>query len=202
MDTKPAEILHIEELPRRRRRLPEWVTEPAAWGGLAVLAMALVLVGIVLWLAWLLVTTLVDGAGRGLAAAGNALTDAARWLADGPITRTIVDPIHSYLDAHATGLPATAGQLWWTWVVAVAVLFVTALLGSRGARIGWVLAGALTTAMVYGGTAGPGRTVAAGVTVLAWALLSVPAFTGAGRLCRGVTVINHPERHGDEPAAA
>ncbi len=52
-------------------------------------------------------------------------------------------------------------------------LFLLAVLGSRGARIGWILTGAMTTAMVYAGTAPTGRMLAAGLTVTIWAVLSI-----------------------------
>jgi hypothetical protein len=48
--------------------------------------------------------------------------------------------------------------------------------GSRGARLSWVITGVTTTAMVYAGTPGHGRALAAGLTLTVWAVLSVAAF--------------------------
>ena len=92
------------------------------------------------------------------------------------MTRTITDPVHTYLTAHATGLPVTAHTLWITWLVATIGLLALATAGSRGARYGWCLHGATTTAMVYTATPTDARALAAGLTITLWALLAVAAF--------------------------
>lgn len=107
--------------------------------------------------------------------------DLGQWVTEWPITQTITDPVRAYLDAHAANLPATADQLWWAWAITTAVLLVLAWSGSVGARIGWTLTGACTAAMVYAGTAPDARALAAGITVMAWATLSILAFQGTRR---------------------
>lgn len=104
--------------------------------------------------------------------AANTVHDLTTWT----LTRTITDPVHTYLTAHTTGLPVTADTVWWTWLATTAGLFALATFGSRGARIGWAIAGATTTAMVYTATPATGRPVAAGLTVTAWAVLSIVAY--------------------------
>ena len=158
-----------------RRKLADWSrTEIVGIG--AVAAVLLILVTGVVWV----LVKLVTGIGGLLADGGRAATsggrDLAGWLTDGPITTTVTTPVRAYLDTHAAGLPATAGQLWTTWLVAAGVLLLLAATGSLGARIGWTVLGALTTAMVYAGTTGHGQALAAGLTAAVWALLSIPAF--------------------------
>jgi hypothetical protein len=50
------------------------------------------------------------------------------------ITHSISDPVRAWLDAHTAAMPATAGQLWTLWLVAVGALFVAALAGWRSAH--------------------------------------------------------------------
>lgn len=164
-----------------RRRLPvppAWLTRRDTW--LAVVAAALATLAGVLWAVWWVLSLVGLLADAGVALADGAAR-AGRWLSDGPITSTVTDPVRAYLDQHAAGLPATAGQLWWTWLAVTTALFVAAWCGSRGARLGWTLIGAVTAAMVWAGAAPTSRDLAAGVAVAAWSLLSVPAFTGTGQ---------------------
>lgn len=163
------------------RRLPAWVTDPATWILTGLAALALALTAGALWIVWLVLTGLAHGAVIVGAEAG-------RWLTNGPITGTVTGPVRDYLSAHADGLPATADQLWWAWLAITAGLLVLAGTGARGARPGWLIAGAATTAMVYAGAPATGRTLAAGLTVLIWALLSTLAFASAGRRPAGPLV--------------
>jgi hypothetical protein len=150
----------------------------------AVVVAAAALVAGVLRLAWLLLTAIGDALG----AASDGLTSAGRWLGDGPITRTIADPVRAWLDGHSAGLPATGGQLALLWAVVAAVLYLQALLGSRYARIGWAVVGAATTAAAYTGSHPAGAAGAAGVTAAVWLLLSLPAYAGSkpGALTRAL----------------
>lgn len=163
--------------PARRRRLPAWVTRSDTWIGVGVLTVVAALAGAVLWLLWLLVTALVDVA----TATGNAAADAGQTALDrlstGSIIRTITGPVHAYIDSHVSGLPATADQVWWGWVISGAVLLACASYGSRGARIGWTLHGAVTAAMVWAASPADNRELAVAITVGVWSLLAVPAFT-------------------------
>ncbi|MEV4826457.1 hypothetical protein [Micromonospora sp. NPDC049274] len=137
---------------------------------LGVVALAvLAVLSVLLWAIWVIVTKLVDVMDAGLDATGA-------WITDGPITHSISDPMRAYLDTHTGGLPATARDLWITWLIAVGVLYLGALTGSTYARIGWAAIGALTAAAVYlGAPAGAGPT-AAGLTAAVWLTLSLPAY--------------------------
>lgn len=112
---------------------------------------------------------------------GNGLVhlighDGVHALAAWRVSHVISDPLHHYLATAGAGLPASPQTLTIGWAVAAGVLLLGALAGIRGARIGWAVIGAATTAMVYAGTPAAGHLVAAAVTVAAWALLSIPAY--------------------------
>jgi hypothetical protein len=102
-----------------------------------------------------------------------------RWWAVTRLTRIITDPVHAYLTGHAGALHISGHLLWLGWLASTAILFALAVIGSTGARIGWALTGALTTVVVYTGTPGDARTLAAGIAVTAWSLLSIAAFNRA-----------------------
>jgi hypothetical protein len=103
-------------------------------------------------------------------------------LVDLGVPQTIYTPITAYLDGHSQGLPITAGQLAGLWLWGEVALLVCGFLGSWGARVGWIVTGAATVAMVWAGTTPhTSRWTAAGVAVLAWSVLSILAFHGAGR---------------------
>ncbi|NYD51719.1 hypothetical protein BJY14_007702 [Actinomadura luteofluorescens] len=69
-------------------------------------------------------------------------------------------------------------------------LLVFGFFGSWGARLGWIATGAATVAMVWAGTTPhASRWTAAGVAVLAWSVLSIVAFHGAGR-GRRLTIVS------------
>lgn len=105
-----------------------------------------------------------------------------RWgVAHSGPAGVITDPIQRYLTIHAANLPASAQALWSGWLIAGFVLLVLSFFKSWGARIGWVLFGTASTAMVWSASPSGGRNLAAGVAVLAWGLLSVAAFRGAWR---------------------
>ena len=174
-----------------RGRLSDWSpTEIAGIG--AVAAVMLALAAGILWLLVTLVSGLAGLIADGGRAVGNHGGDLLGWLTDGPITTTVTNPVRAYLDTHAGGLPATAGQLWTTWLITAGVLLLIASAGSPGARIGWTVFGALTTAMAYAGTTGDGQALAAGVTAAVWALLSIPAFARRRGGGHEITVITTP----------
>lgn len=164
--------------------------------GVLALAAAAVL-SVLLWGIWVIVTMLVDGASAGLGLAG----DAATWIADGPITHSISDPMRAYLDTHTTGLPATGRDLWITWILTAGVLYAAAVTGSTYGRIGWAAIGALTATAVYlGAPAGTGP-AAAGLTATVWLALSLPAYAGLSRLPLGNTLDRLTDRRDRHPVA-
>lgn len=173
---------HFHALPRNWEQVRDYVRRNlvAAFAPAAVPLAGAVLV----LLAWF------------LAAVFDGAVTAARWLTDAPLTRTITDPVRAYLDTQAGGVPLSATQLWWLWLVAVIVLFLSAsFLDSRGARLGWTLVGALTVAMVWAGSAVAQREIAAGVTVVAWSLLSVLALNGTSVREHVSVVVLRDRRH-------
>jgi hypothetical protein len=119
-----------------------------------------------------LIVPLVAAIGRFLA---GAFADGAGWLHDWSIARVVLDPVRAWLTGHVGGLPVDADTLWWTWSITGGVLLLLALLTTTAGRIGWVLYGVATVAMVYAATTGPARPTAAGITALWWLVLSLPA---------------------------
>lgn len=135
-----------------------------------LLAVVGVIVGVVLKLLFLLLGVLVAG----VDVAGEGLVRLVHWLATGSLTRTIADPFRSWLDAHTTGLPATPRDLAVLWLVILVVFYLAALTGSGYGRVGWVICGAATVAVVLFGAPHDAGPVAAGVTATVWLLLSWP----------------------------
>ncbi|MEV0216496.1 hypothetical protein [Micromonospora sp. NPDC050695] len=138
----------------------------------AVALAALALLSVLLWAIWVIVPKLIGGIDAGLDATGA-------WIAGGPITHSISDPMRAYLDTHTAGLPATGRDLWITWLVALGVLYLGALTGSTYARIGWAAIGALTAAAVYTGAPAGAGPAAAGLTAAVWLTLSLPAYAAS-----------------------
>lgn len=163
---------------RLGRRAADRVTLAVREYGL-IAAAGLTALAVLAALLWLL-TALIGALADGLGATGGALTTFADWLSDGPVTRSVAGPVRAYLDAHATGLPATGRDLWIVWLVAVAVLYTGALAGSKFARIGWAVIGVLTAAAAYAGAGHDSGPAAAGLTAAVWLLLSLPAYTRPG----------------------
>ncbi|MEU1811701.1 hypothetical protein [Micromonospora aurantiaca (nom. illeg.)] len=139
---------------------------PPLW---LVLAVAAAGVGVVLMLIVPVVRGLLFAAGDSIAALGG-------WAHEQAYAQIVLAPVRRYLDAHAEGLPIPTATLWWTWCITGMVLLAMCLLHVIAARIGWVLYGAATTAMVAAATPGSGRWIAAAVSGVWWVLLSIPAF--------------------------
>ncbi|MEU6680926.1 hypothetical protein [Streptomyces sp. NPDC046925] len=98
---------------------------------------------------------------------------ATQWSA------TITDPVHAYLRAHTVGLPVTAGTAIGIWLcVGGAALIGSWISPGFGPRLTWLCHGAATVAMVWDASPAAGRTVAAGLAVLAWTALSTLAMRG------------------------
>ncbi|MFF3666204.1 hypothetical protein [Microtetraspora malaysiensis] len=143
----------------------------------------LALVITVLWVVIAIGKALV-GAATGAAAEGVDAATSSQFM------DVITKPVRTYLNEHAAGLPITAEALWKAWVVVAVVLWLLGLFRSWGVRLAWTLYGAGTVAMVYAGSPPAGQALAAGVAVLAWAVLSLPVFAGIGR--RPHTLVNLP----------
>ncbi|MEU8347679.1 hypothetical protein AB0C74_38780 [Spirillospora sp. NPDC048832] len=152
-----------------------------------VLAVALAVLGLLL------------GAVASIVAGTYALGRAGvQALVDLGVPQTIYRPVTAYLDGHSAGLPITAGQLAGLWLWGQVALLVFGFFGSWGARLGWIATGAVTVAMVWAGTTPHGsRWTAAGVAVLAWSVLSIVAFHGAGRGHRLTIISNAFDRSDD-----
>ncbi len=183
----------LAELPELWRNRATLYIQDHWLFGLFVLT-ALLLVGGMLWTAWMIVGWLVTSLVSTASAAGDGLAGAGRWLADGPITHTVVDSLRAWLDTNTAGLPATGGQLAVLWAVVAAVVYLQALLGSLAARIGWGLVGAATTTVVYAGAHPAGAAGAAATAAAVWLLLSVPAYARASSLLDQL-IRDHAKRH-------
>lgn len=130
--------------------------------------------GLLVLIAVISMIVLITKAGVG---AINNLDVIAQHLLDWPVTGIVVTPIVGFITSHAAGLAADPALLTYVWGIGTAILYALACMRSRGARIGWIIVGACSTAMAYAGTPPPNQAIAAGATMLAWALLSVFAFT-------------------------
>lgn len=92
---------------------------------------------------------------------------------------SITSPVWTYLQSHTAGLAVTAPTAYGAWILTVGgtglLSFVTR---AFGARLAWGATGAATGWMVWQGAPADGREVALGITVIAFALLSIPALRG------------------------
>ncbi|MFF3867065.1 hypothetical protein [Micromonospora sp. NPDC001898] len=138
---------------------PPWLILAAAGTGVGVVLM--------------LIVPVVRGL---LFAAGDALAALAGWTHDQAYAQVVLAPVRRYLENHAEGLPIPATTLWWTWCITGVLLLAWCVLRVTAARIGWVLYGTATTAMVTSATPGQGRWIAAAISGAWWVLLSIPAF--------------------------
>ncbi|MFE9123730.1 hypothetical protein [Streptomyces sp. NPDC007172] len=95
------------------------------------------------------------------------------------VIATIDNPVRTYLTAHSAGLPLPVTTLHLLWVTSGTVLLAMSFLfGGFGARTTWVLWGAVSVVMVWSGTPGDARQVAAGIATIAWGLASILAMRG------------------------
>jgi hypothetical protein len=167
------------------RRRPDGTPGPLVIAG-GLLAGAVLLFGVVIPVV------------AGLAHAVRGGTEHAwSWAVGWQLPRVVTDPVRHYLDTHSAGLPVSADVVWSAWAITGVVLLVLAACRSVGARIGWVLFGTTTAAMVYAGTVEPDRFTAAGVAVVGWSLLSVVALRGLGRRTRPDVVVVPSSRVSD-----
>jgi hypothetical protein len=148
------------------------------WPIVVAALIALAVAGGLLWLLWVVIAGLLSGLGAAATAVGDAAPALGSWITDGPITRSISDPVRAYLDAHTTGLPADGRDAWITWLVAVCALYAAAVSGSTYGRIGWAAIGVLTGVAVYAGAPAGTGPAAAGLTAVVWLTLSLLAYAG------------------------
>ena len=172
-DTLPSMIgeylVHLWNHARAELRpLDHPDTRPRAIAALAALAVATL---IVLYAA----LNILDAIGRALTSI-TWPTPTNTTVDLGNLPGVITTPVRDYLTTHATGLPLTPEQLWWTWCGVGIAFFLIAVTGNIGARIGWTLYGAATTAIVLTTTPDPAGTTAAALTATTWAVLSIPAY--------------------------
>lgn len=169
--TPPVVVSDPEWLEARRQEIGDSLTggwsESALWIKLVVL-FSVFLVGIAV--VGVLANTVLHTAREWHTPGG--------WNWDG-VVATIDDPVHAYLTAHSTGLPLPVTALHLLWVASGAVLLLMSFLfGGFGARMTWVVWGAATVVMVWSGTPGSARQVAAGLATVAWGLASILAMRG------------------------
>ncbi|MET9914458.1 helix-turn-helix domain-containing protein [Streptomyces sp. NPDC006476] len=137
---------------------------------------------------WIKLVVLFSASLVGIAALGvvaNTVSHTARaWHTpsgchwDG-VVATIDDPVHAYLAAHSTGLPLPVTALHLLWVASGGALLLMAFLfGGFGTRMTWIVWGAATVVMVWLGTPGDARQVAAGLATVAWGMASILAMRG------------------------
>ena len=126
----PTDLLdHALQAPRAERW---WVL-----GVMALIPLSLVLLVVVAWLKEL----------------ASWAVDAVSWLDRAQMIDTIALGVGGYLHEHGQGLAVSSDVLFTTWAVLVPAIWLwSMLLRSFGARLAWVLLGALTTAMVWAGT--------------------------------------------------
>jgi hypothetical protein len=93
----------------------------------------------------------------------------------GRVLHLVSDPIQAFFAEHGQGLALAPGQLMLGWFAGLGVVFIAAVLGSRGGMVGFTVLGAATTAITWLGSHDSAhRPVAAGAVLLAWSLLAVP----------------------------
>ncbi|MGV9351250.1 helix-turn-helix domain-containing protein [Streptomyces spiralis] len=169
--TSPVVLTDSEWLEARRKEIGDSLTggwrESALWIKLVVL-FSVFLVGIAV-----------------VGVLANTVSHTARtWHTPGGwhwhgVVATIDDPVQAYLTAHSAGLPLPVTTLHLLWIASGSVLLLMSFLfGGFGARTTWILWGAATVVMVWSGTPGAARQVAAGLATVAWGLASIPAMRG------------------------
>jgi hypothetical protein len=94
------------------------------------------------------------------------------------LVATVDQPVRHYLASHTQGLAMTGQSVHVLWLTAGLGLLLFSLVGSLAARLTWTAWGAASVAMVWAGSALPGRQVAAAITALAWGTASIIALYG------------------------
>ncbi|CAM5293302.1 hypothetical protein GCM10010329_80710 [Streptomyces spiroverticillatus] len=146
--------------------------------------------GVARWIKALLVLAgvcalliLLDTAGDIFGAALSRLADSmpatrAGTSAVGELWGVVDNPIRSYIDQHSVGLSVSGSAVYAFWQLVGLFGLAGGFLGSTGARITWACWGAVSVLAVWSAAPADGRTVAAGIAVLAWTLASTLALRG------------------------
>ncbi|MFG3207777.1 helix-turn-helix domain-containing protein [Streptomyces sp. NPDC048192] len=169
--TAPVVVSDSEWLEARRKEIGDSLT--GGWKATAL---------------WIKLLVLFSGVLVGIAVLGvlaNTVSHTTRtwhtphgWHWHGVIA-TIDQPVRAYLSTHSAGLPLPVTSLHLLWIGSGSVLLAMSFLfGGFGARTTWILWGAATVVMVWSGTPGPARQVAAGLATIAWGLASILAMQG------------------------
>ncbi|MFE3685401.1 helix-turn-helix domain-containing protein [Streptomyces sp. NPDC059095] len=169
--TSPVVVSDPEWLEARRKEVGESLTGGWATSALWIKAVVLVTVSLVGFAAFGVLTNTVMHTARTWQAPSG-------WHWD-DVVATIDNPVHAYLTAHSAGLPLPVATLHLLWIASGTVLLLMSFLfGGFGARTTWVVWGAASILMVWSGTPGDARQVAAGIATLAWGLASILAMQG------------------------
>lgn len=125
-----------------------------------------------------------------LDAAGDIVSALARGIATAtPDTQlasetsnslwVVIDtPVRSYIAQHTSDLSVSGSAVYAFWQAVGLFGLVGGFLHSTGARITYTLWGAASIGMVWSASPADGRTVATGIAVLAWAIVSTLALRG------------------------
>ncbi|MBW0101467.1 helix-turn-helix domain-containing protein [Pseudonocardia sp. KRD291] len=84
----------------------------------------------------------------------------------------ITVPVRTFLSEGAAALPLDPSQLYSAWAILGSV-FLVAAVGSKLGLLGWAIFGAATVGMVWSATPNPSQWVAAGLTAITWAALTL-----------------------------
>ncbi|MGP3637136.1 hypothetical protein ACTU45_27975 [Streptomyces sp. 24-1644] len=110
----------------------------------------------------------------------------------------IDQPVRSYIAAHSTSLQISASAIYTVWQLTGLFGLIAGFAGSTGARLTWTAWGAANIAMTYSAAPADGRTIAAGLAVLAWTAASTLALRGL-TLCPTFITHIHNAGHQIEP---
>jgi hypothetical protein len=146
-----------------RRTRQAWTNLPQLWRHETARHMAFS-AAVTLFGAWLL---------------GQVMPHVPGWAATVDRTLATIDqPVRHYLATHTQALPITADTTYSIWQAVGFASFVVGVFHNGPARLTWTVWGATTVIMVWSGAPDPGRQVAAGLALLAWATLSGLALRG------------------------
>ncbi|MEV5672827.1 hypothetical protein AB0L28_29145 [Streptomyces sp. NPDC052503] len=109
------------------------------------------------------------------------------------VAAVVDQPVRTYIAQHSAGLAVEGSTVYTLWLLTGIVGLVLGYLSkSNGVRAMWTAWGAATVFMVWTTTPEAGRTVAAGLAVLAWTFLS--AFAMRGLTLRRRVVAGRPAK--------
>ncbi|WP_338704047.1 helix-turn-helix domain-containing protein (plasmid) [Streptomyces sp. Q6] len=169
--TAPVVVSDREWFEARRQEVGDSLT--GGWRETAIWIKMIVLLG-----AFLVVIALAGVVSNTVVHTARTWQTPKGWHWDG-VVATIEQPVNAYLTAHSAGLPLSVSALHLLWIASGATaLGLSFLFGGLGARTTWVLWGAATIVMVWSGTPGEARQVAAGLATIAWGLASILAMQG------------------------